>query len=301
MNDLSLREQFIRDMQLKNLAQSTQEAYLGHVMRFTQHYWKSPTELSSEKIKEYLHIQVEGGKSKSFINQVYSALKFLYETTMKQDWASFKIPRSKKVKRLPVPFEQNDLQLFFDVLPDLKYRAIFDLMYCGGLRISEVLKLKISNIHRKDMAIQVIQSKGNQDRNTLLSKTALETLELYYRIYRPTDYLFPGFGSNATLSPRTVQHVFYNALHSANIKKHLTVHSVRHTFATDMLESGVDIYVLQKLMGHSNISTTSIYLHVSTAKLNKVQSPHDVFYTNTDTLKTLYEKGKNTQRGFKSW
>jgi len=192
MNNNSLRNQFIRDMQLKNYAEMTQQAYLGHVLRYVKHFRKSPLELGKEQIKQYLHTLVVQKRSQSYISQAYSALKFLYEVTMQREWDSYKIPRGRREKRLPHAFSQKEIIEFFNNIGNPKHRAIFELMYCGGLRVSEVVNLKIKDINSTDMSIFIRGGKGNKDRYTTLSNTALETIRNYFKLYRPTEYLFPG-------------------------------------------------------------------------------------------------------------
>lgn len=278
MQRLTLRDQFIRDMGLRNFASTTQKSYLNHILRFVRYFHKSPTELCESEIKVYLYTLVEEKKSTSFINQSYSALKFLYEITLKKEWESSKIPRSKSKRRLPLPFSQDEILRFFNAIRNIKHQAIFQLIYCGGLRISEVTNLKVGDINRKDMSIRIRQGKGNKERYTLLSKTALATLICYYKVFQPKEYLFPGDEADSQISTRTIQVAFKKALIKADINKPLTVHSIRHSFATHMLESGVDIYHLQKLMGHSNVRTTSIYIHVTHHKALRIQNPHDALY-----------------------
>ncbi len=278
MSNKSLRQRYIEDMELKGFAERTRKSYLDHIIRYSKSYMKSPDELNDEDIKSYLHSLVEAKKSKSYINQAYSALRFLYETTLKCDWESFKIPRSKCKKRLPVPLTRYEMSKLFSSVEDIKYKAIFELMYCGGLRVSEVVTLRASDINSRDMNIFVQQGKGSKERYTLLSKKALETLKTYYKAHRylkNTKWLFPGGNLDAPLTPRSVQKKFEELRESLCLNPRSTTHSIRHGFATHSLEAGIDIYHLQKLMGHSNIKTTTRYIHISNVNAVKVTSPHD--------------------------
>ena len=278
METLSLRQRFLRDMQLKGFADDTQQNYLSHIIRYVKYYMKKPEELNEQHIKEYLHSLVKEGKSTSSINQSYSALRFLYETTLKTDWESFKIPRSKKRKKLPVALGRDEISMLLKSVDKLKYKAMFELMYCGGLRVSEVVELKATDINSKDMTIFVEDGKGGKDRYTVLSHKALETLKSYYQLngyLKKCKWLFPGSDINKPISTRSIQKKFSDLKKILSLNPKSTVHSIRHGFATHMLEAGVDVYHLQKLMGHSSVQTTTIYIHISSVKAVNVISPHD--------------------------
>lgn len=276
-----LREQMVRDMELKGFSGKTRKSYIHHIEKYAKHYNLSPERLGSDDISNYLyHLLKEKGYSRSFNAQAYSALKFLYETTLKRDWSGFKIPRSKKKRALPIVLTQEEISKIFNGVRNLKHKAILKTIYSAGLRISEVANLKLSDIESKNMRIKVREGKGDKDRYTLLGETNYEVLKEYWLEYRPKEYLFPGMEVGKPITPRAIQIAFEKAVKKAGIKKKATVHSLRHSFATHLLESGTDIYYIQKLLGHTTVKTTSIYIHVSNSKTLDVKSP----------LETLEEK-----------
>ncbi|MCF8020978.1 MAG: site-specific integrase [Vallitaleaceae bacterium] len=285
MENTKLREQFIRDMKLKGFAEGTQKAYLSCVILFVKKYNRNPQELGETEIKEYLFQLSEEGRSKTYINQCYSGLRFLYETTLKRDWESYKIPRSKQKKRLPVALSQQEIYTLITETKNLKHKAIFSVMYSGGLRVKETTSLKTDDIDSKQMRIYVSDGKGGKDRYTILSNTALKDLREYCKTYRITDsYLFKGRDSETPLSNRTVQSVFKQIKEKEGLDKRATVHSIRHSFATHMLESGVSIYHLQRLMGHTQVQTTSKYLHISNLSALQITSVQDKLFGSVKEL-----------------
>jgi len=280
-----LHDQMKRDLELKNYSPKTRSCYLASVRGFALHFHRSPDEMGDQEIREYLHYLIKDKKvSQSAVNQAYSALKFFYETTLKRDWNGFRIPRVKMRKRLPVVLSQQEIQAFFSVIRNLKHRAILMTIYSAGLRLNEVVHLKVSDIDSQRMMIRVQQGKGDKDRYTLLAKRTLDILREYWREYRPRDWLFYSRSFEKPLSSRAVQVVFDKALDQAGIKKPATVHTLRHSFATHLLESGTDLYRIQHLLGHTTPKTTTIYLHLSRKDLVKVISPIDL----------LEESGKPT-------
>lgn len=273
----TLREKMSMDLQLKNYSSKTQQAYINHVKRYSEHYNQSPDNLGTNEIREYLHYLIMNkGVSSSYINLVYSALKFFYQTTLRREWDITEIPRMKRQKKLPVVLSTTEVQEIFKATTNLKYRAIFMTIYAAGLRISEASNLKISDIDSNNMQIRVIQGKGKKDRYTLLSTENLKNLREYFRLYRPVLWLFPGNPLDKPISDRSIQKMFKKSKEKAGIKKSATVHTLRHCFATHLIESGTSIYHIQKLMGHTNPKTTSIYIHLTRKDLLNVKSPLDL-------------------------
>jgi len=247
------------------------------VKSFALHFHRSPAELADQEIREYLHYLIQEKKvSQSAVSQAYSALKFFYETTLKRDWNGFRIPRVKMGKKLPVVLSLQEIQAIFSATRNLKHRAILMTTYSAGLRVSEVVHLKVSDIDSQRMVIRVQQGKGEKDRYTLLARRTLEVLRDYWREYRPKDWLFPGQPAKGSLSVSAVQRVFWKVLDQAGIKKPATVHTLRHSFATHLLEAGTDLYHIQQLLGHTTPKTTTIYLHLSRKDLGGVTSPIDL-------------------------
>jgi len=198
-----LHDQMKRDLELKDYSPKTRSCYLASVKSFALHFHRSPAELADQEIREYLHYLITDKKaSQSLISQAYSALKFFYETTLKRDWNGFRIPRVKMGKKLPVVLSQQEIQAIFPATRNLKHRALLMTIYSAGLRVSEVVHLKVSDIDSQRMVIRVQQGKGKKDRYTLLAKRTLEVLRDYWREYRPKDWLFPGQPAKGSLSYR---------------------------------------------------------------------------------------------------
>jgi integrase/recombinase XerD len=272
-----LHDQMKVDLELRNLSPRTRSCYLTWVRSFALHFHRSPDELGDQEIREYLHhLIMEKKASQSGISQAYSALKFFYETTLKKDWNGFRIPRVKMGKKLPVVLSQQEIQAIFSATRNLKHRAVLMTIYSAGLRISEVVHLKVADLDSQRMVIRVEQGKGQKDRYTLLAQRTLDILRDYWKEYRPQGWLFPGKPDTEPLSVSAVQRVFEKALLRAGIKKPASVHTLRHSFATHLLEDGTDLYHIQRLLGHSTPKTTTIYLHLSRKDLGSVTSPLDL-------------------------
>jgi integrase/recombinase XerD len=264
------------DLEIKGFSTNTQDAYIAHVKRFAEHFMKSPLDLGESEIKQYLHFLIaERNLSNSYVSGTYSALKFLYETTLKRQWEMEGIPRTKKHKKLPIVLSKDEVKRLINVTTNLKHRAILATIYSAGLRVSEAANLKLTDIDSSNMQIRVEQGKGNKDRYTLLSDKNLELLRQYYKLYHPTTWLFPGQSIDTPLTARTIQRVFEQSIQKVSINKAVTVHSLRHSFATHLLEAGTDIYHIQLLLGHSSIKTTSIYIHLTNKNLLNLKSPLD--------------------------
>jgi len=270
------------DLELKGLSENTRRKYLAEARRFTAHFMESPEHLGTEKIRQYLLYRLKEEKvSTSTMACAYSALKFLYTVTLKRSWEIDIIPRIKREKKLPVVLDREEIQSLLDAVEKIKYRAILAVIYSSGLRISEVVRLKVSDIDSKRMQIHVSNAKGAKDRYTILSKTALHLLRKYWIKYRPKDWLFPGKMKGQHLSYKSVDRVFRIFKEKAGIAKPASVHSLRHSFATHLLENGVDIHHIQLLLGHRHPETTTVYLHVRRADLQDISSPLDSINKNS--------------------
>ena len=272
-----LRDQMEMDMKLRRLRPRTISCYLDRMRSVAIHFRKSPAELTEEEIRRYLYHLIEERKaSQAVISQSYSALKFFFENTLQRQWDALKIPRSKQQKKLPGVLSKREVELIFSCTSNLKHRAILTTTYSAGLRISEATRLKVSDIDSERMTIRVNEGKGFKDRYTLLGERNLEILRRYYKAYRPSEWLFPGRNLSEPVSVSCVQRVFKASLHKAGIKKKASVHTLRHSFATHLLESGVDLYYIQRLLGHKSAGTTSVYLHVTGKDIGKIRSPIDL-------------------------
>ena len=273
----SICDRLQMDLELKNYSPHTRTCYLARVRDFALHFHQSPEELGKEEIRAYLHYLIKEKKvSQSFISQAYSAIKFFCETTLGRDWDGVRIPRMKKTRKLPVVLSKQEVWAILSVMKNLKHRAILATIYSGGLRISEAVHLKVSDIDSSRMMIRIGHGKRGKDRYTLLAKHTLELLREYWRCYRPVDWLFPGKPPTRPISTKAVQLVFRKALPRAGIKKPATVHTLRHTFATDLLEAGTDLCHIQHLLGHMRLETTAIYLHLSRKDIGRIVSPMDL-------------------------
>ena len=209
------------------------------------------------------------------VTQTYFALRFLYKISMRRPWDVEKIPCMKKPERLPVILDKEEVTRLFAATDNLKHRTELMLAYSSGLRVSEVARLKISDIDTVRMTVLVRQGKGNKDRYTILSKVALETLIAYLRRFRPTAWLFPGVIPGRPITTSSIGLVIMAAKKRAGIAKPVTMHSLRHCFATHLIEEGTDLHRVQLLLGHRSPRTTALYLHVSRKDLSNIKSPLD--------------------------
>jgi site-specific recombinase XerD len=272
----TLKEQMLRDLQLRGLSLRTQEAYLQKVRDFARYFKKSPADVTEEEIKVYLqYLLKERRVSESTYRQVYGALKFLYQTTLKRAVTFEKIPSLKSRRKLPVVLDRTEVEALFTVTQNLKHKAILMLIYSAGLRLSEAAHLKIADIDSKRMMIRVQQGKGGNDRYTILSAVALESLRQYWRRYHPADWLFPGQTKTRAIGSKSIQTIFKVASKRAGLTKQASVHTLRHSFATHLLEDGTDIHHIQRLLGHKCIQQTTIYLHLRRKDLARITSPLD--------------------------
>lgn len=271
-----LRQRYLEDLQLRNYALKTQQAYVECVAQFARYFNKSPERLGPDDIRTYqLYLVHEKKVSWSRFNQTVCALRFLYGKTLGKDWAITHIPFPRKERKLPVVLSAAEVVQFFAALSSLKYRTLLMTAYATGLRLSEVLHLRVSDIDSQRRVIRVHLGKGHKDREVMLSPKLLELLREYWRQYRPLTWLFPGQGGQGPLSPSSVQRVCLQARRHSGVGKKLSSHSLRHSFATHLLEAGVDLRTIQLLLGHRSLSTTARYLHVSKTSLTATASPFD--------------------------
>lgn len=271
-----LRQQMIMEMQLRNLSERTVETYVDHVSLFARHYGCSPVLLDDAHIRKYLHyLLVKRELDPSYVNVTRCAIKFLWKNVLKRPWDIEKIPAPKTGRKLPEILSLEEVNRVLHILSNLKHQMILKVAYSGGLRVSETANLKLKDIDSKRMLIRVKYGKGFKDRYTLLSEPLLPGLRQYYKRFKPTLYLFEGRVTGKPLSIATLQTVFNNAKHAAGITKDVTFHTLRHCFATHMLEAGCRLEVIQKCMGHKSIQTTMRYLHIRHEQLEKVVSPLD--------------------------
>jgi integrase/recombinase XerD len=271
-----LRQRMIDDMQLRNLAASTQRQYIAYVAGFAKYFGKSPEELDIEAVRQYqLYLLNERKLSPEAVNQFISAVKFLYLITLEMPWTGEYFPRVRRPHKLPIVLSQEEVLAFFDHIPSLKYRAALMVCYGAGLRISEAVALKVSDIDSERGLLRIEQGKGHKDRYAMLSPRLLQVLRRYWRATRPPGYLFPSWRSERHLGQTSLQLACREAALRAHIAKRVTVHTLRHSFATHLLENGTDIRIIQVLLGHSRIDTTARYTAVSPQVVAATVSPLD--------------------------
>ena len=270
-----LRRRMVEDMKVRRFAGSTQYNYIKCVERLAQHFGRSPERMGPEEVRAFLvYLVTEANVSYGVLCHHVSALRFLYRITLKKPWGPEDIPFPRRETRLPSILTREEIIRFLKNVPNLKHRAVLMTCYAAGLRSSEVVQLKVPDIDSSRMMIHVRQGKRNKDRMVPLSKTLLELLRTYCRAVHPKDWLFPGrYGQH--LSTRVVQHACIRARRASGIKTKFTVHGLRHSFATHLLDNGTNLRTIQLLLGHASIRTTAIYTHVSSREIAAVQSPLD--------------------------
>jgi site-specific recombinase XerD len=276
-----LRQKMIRAMELKNLSDNTQRAYLADVSGIASYYNQSPDKLTKEKIEDYLlYLKHDKGNAPNSCYSVLTGLRFFYKhVTEKQIPVTYSIRRT--TRKLPQVLTRQEIWQIICSTNNLKHRLILMTTYSAGLRASETISLKAENIDSKKMLIKVV-GKGDKERYTLLSKRLLPELRHYYKTFAPKTYLFPSSykdKKHQALSYESVRSIYENARKKAGVKNGVGIHTLRHSFATHLLEAGYDIRKIQVLMGHARLTTTMIYLHVSRTTLSKIPSPLDLVNT----------------------
>jgi integrase/recombinase XerD len=271
-----LRRRMIDDMTLRNCTPQTIQAYVRCVARFAQHFRTSPDHLGPEQVRAYLlHLVQQRQVSHSYYKLTRCALRFFYRVTLGRNDVSESIPPAKRPRTLPVVLSPDEVARFFAAIRNIKHRALLMTAYAAGLRVSEVTQLQVADIDSSRMVIGVRQGKGQKDRYVMLSPRLLEILRAYWRAVRPRDILFPGAIPGRPITTGCVRKACHRARHAAGLGKHVTVHTLRHSFATHLLEAGTDLRTIQVLLGHHSFSTTARYVHVATASLSSVKSPFD--------------------------
>jgi integrase/recombinase XerD len=270
-----LRQRMREDMRIRHLSPHTQRAYLAAIARFAQHFGRSPTDLGLEDIRTYqLHL-VSHSVGHSTFTIAVSALRFLYTVTLRKDWRVDQIPHARRPQRLPIILSPTEVTQLLAAAPTLKYRTALTIVYAAGLRISEVIALKVRDIDSQRMVIRVAQGKGRKDRYVMLSPKLLTLLRKYWKAARPTDWLFPSKIPGQPLNVASLQRACQEALQAAGLTKPVTVHTLRHSFATHLLESGTNVRAIQLLLGHRSLATTARYTQVSPQVFGALPSPFD--------------------------
>jgi len=267
----------LEDLSIRNYASRTKERYIACVAQFALYFHKSPDLLGPKEIRSYqVHLVKVKKCSWTVLNQTVCALRFIYVITLDKDWVIRHIPYAKGEKKLPVVLSQGEVLRLLEAVSNFKHLSILLIAYSGGLRISEVTHLRASDINSDRMIIHVRCGKGRKDRIVPLSPILLSILRVYWAESRPTQHLFPGSIANRAISPSSIRCFLRKAVLAAGIKKTVTMHTLRHSFATHHLEAGTDLRTLQMVMGHSSLNTTSLYLRVSTERIRSTKTPIDL-------------------------
>jgi site-specific recombinase XerD len=276
-----LRQRFSDDLRLRNYAPRTVSTYVAAVARFARHFGRSPERLGPEEVRTYqLHL-LQQGASWSRFNQVVCALRFLYRITLGRPDVVTMISCGKRPKTLPAVLSRAEVLRLLAALPDNAYRTLVRTAYACGLRISEVVRLRVTDIDSQRGVLVVRQGKGQKDRLVPLSPTLLAELRGHWRRYRPSEWLFPGQKRGRHLNVNALQRLFARVVRPLGFGKAVSMHTLRHSYATHLLEAGVDVVTLQRLLGHRDLSTTARYLHVSTQQLQRTPSPLDALLATT--------------------
>jgi site-specific recombinase XerD len=272
-----LRKRMINDLVVRGLSENTQEAYLRAVTQLTKFYRRSPDQISECEVQDFLvHLSQERHLTWGSCNVTSHGLRFFYRITLGRSMPAFYVPCAKEPSKLPQILSQEEVTKLIQMTLNRKHRALLMAAYGAGLRVGELVRLKVSDIDSDRMSLRVDQGKGKKDRYTLLSKRLLQELRLYWQAYRPVFWLFPGQDGKSTLNRSSAQRVYYQAKERAGVAKQGGIHSMRHAFATHLLEAGTDLHTIQRLLGHTSISTTMRYFHLTQGHLSGTRSPLDL-------------------------
>ncbi len=266
---------YLKKLELKKYSKNTAKLYIANFERFINFYPTTPLEnISENDIQEYLHHLLQNNKSDSYLNGCINAIKFYYELVLQMPNRFYSIDRPRTVRQLPRVLSKSEVKAILSCIKNIKHKCIISLLYSAGLRRTELLNLKIDDIDSKRMMIHVRAGKGKKDRYTILSSKLLYELRKYYKSSRPKVYLFES-PSGAQYSASSIRVILQKAKVKAGIVKRVTPHTLRHSFATHLLEDGVDLRYIQTLLGHSSSRTTEIYTHVTNTILKDIKSPLD--------------------------
>jgi site-specific recombinase XerD len=270
-----LRRRMIEDMTVRNLSPITQRCYVHAVAQFAKHFNRSPDRLGLTEVRTYQIHLVATGKSWAGFNVAVCALRFFYGVTLGRTAMVERIPYARKQRHLPTILSAEEIVRFLTSVPNLKHRTALMTAYAAGLRASEVVRLRITDIDSSRMLIRIEQGKGQTDRYVMLSPQLLVILRSYWRQARPSHWLFPGQDESRPLDASVLQTACRTARAAAKLGKPVTIHTLRHSFATHLLEAGTDIRTIQVLLGHRDLSTTARYTQVATTTIGNTVSPFD--------------------------
>lgn len=269
---------FLHKLELKGYSLNTAKSYISCFEKFMSYYSSSNVDhLDEQDIRRYLQKLIRAGKSSSYLNQNINAIKFYYEIVLGMPHRFYELERPRKQKKLPKVLSKNDIKLMLAHTNNIKHLCIIELLYSGGLRRSELLNLELNDIQSKRFLINIRDTKGNTERFTLLSEKTLINLRSYYREWKPKKFLFEGKPGNK-YSATSVAAIVKRSASRAGISQKVSPHMLRHSFATHLLEDGVDLRYIQQLLGHKTTKTTEIYTHVANHQLKKIKNPLDSLY-----------------------
>jgi integrase/recombinase XerD len=271
----ALRRRMIDDMTLRNLSPATQRSYLHAVTKFSRHFGCPPDRLGLEDVRSFQVYLVSQGISWPALNQIVCALRFFYGVTLDRAEIPERIVYARTPRKLPSILSADEVVRFLEAVPSLKTRVALTTAYAAGLRASEAVSLQVADIDSGRMVLQVRHGKGAKDRTVMLSAALLAILRSYWRLARPAPWLFPGRSLDKPIDVQVLHAACRSAAKAAGLTKRVSVHTLRHSFATHLLESGTDIRIIQVLLGHSNLSTTARYTHVATSTIARTRSPLD--------------------------
>jgi integrase/recombinase XerD len=283
-----LRKMMLEELQRRNYAQTTVEAYIHALQDFAQYFHRPPDQLGPEHIRQYqVYLLRDQKLAANTVKQRVAAVRFFFVRTLKRPYLREDIPYPKAPRRLPVVLSQEEVARLIDAASNLSHRAMLMTLYSTGLRRAEMVRLKVSDIDSQRMVMHVHQGKGSKDRDVPLSPKLLETLREYWRWRKPRTYLFPAGAANrdksAPLTPKAVWHACRKAAVQAGIQKAISPHTLRHSYATHLLEAGADLRTIQLLLGHTDIKHTTVYLHLSQRHLHAVANPLDALAVSAPT------------------
>jgi len=270
-----LRRRMIEDMTIRKLAPKTQQGYIRTIKDFAVFLGRSPDTASLEDIRRFqLHL-AQSGAQPAILNHTVSALRFFFRVTLKRHDIVEHTTFIRQPRKLPVVLSPEEVARLLNAAPGLKYKAALSVAYGAGLRAAEVVSLKVCDIDSKRMIIRVEQGKGRKDRNVMLSASLLELLRAWWRAARPQGWLFPGRNPIQPMTTRQLNRACHAAAEAAGIERNVSLHTLRHSFATHLLEQNIDVRVIQVLLGHAKLDTTVLYTRVATKTISEVMSPLD--------------------------
>lgn len=270
-----LRRRMIEDMTVRNLSPATQRSYLHAVTKFSRYFGRSPDRLGLEEVRAFQVHLVSTGISWPALNQTVCALRFFYGVTLGDDELPERIPYAREPRKLPVVLSTDEVVRFLEAVPSLKTRTALTTAYAAGLRASETIGLRVGDVDSGRMIIRVEHGKGGKDRTVMLSQQLLSILRTYWRLARPKHWLFPGRDEGKPIDVQVLHAACRSACAAAGLAKRVTVHTLRHSFATHLLDGGTDIRIIQVLLGHNNLSSTARYTRVSNGLIRRTESPLD--------------------------